>query len=239
MELYQIIFEKCNQILRQHHRVHGNPRSTVLEAGGGSFSHFWLPEGSKLIALDISLGQLLRNQSTSTKVQADLHHLPIRPHSLGMVVCFNVIEHLDDPEAALTQLIASLARGGILLVGCPNRESLKGLLTRFMPLWLHRLYYRFIVGKKDRGEGHFDVFARPFKRLVSSRILPNWLGAQNMEILYHKVYDGAAAYQLTTGGLKTRLAGIPYYTLAAMMYFISGGHCGGTDSDILLIARNR
>jgi len=233
------IIDRFNEFLRLAYDKSGLPQPYVLEAGGGSFSHFSLPEGSRLLALDISHGQLLRNQSTPLRVQADLQALPITRGRLGMIICFNVIEHLEDPESALRQMIDALDSGGLMLLGCPNRSSLKGLITRLTPIMLHRAFYKYIVRKEDRGEEHYDAFATPFGRIVSEGELPGWLTGEGMDIVEFSAYDGAAAYYLTTGSTLKRLLSIPYYAFAALFDLVSGGRWGGPRSDMLLIARKK
>lgn len=233
----EFILDVVNDRLRQAYRAAPLPDGPVLEAGGGSFSHFELPDGAPLLALDISHGQLVRNEATPLRLQADLHALPIGERRLGMVVCFNVIEHLDDPESALRQMVDALAPGGLLLLGCPNRNSLKGVITAWTPVWVHRAYYRWIVGKVDRGDGHYDVFPTPFRSVVSDRRLAPFLAERGLELEWVNVYDGAAAFGITTGSWKTRLAAIPYYALARTLKVMTGGRFDGTGSDMLMIAR--
>ncbi len=233
------IIDRFNEFLRRAYRERPLPQPYVLEAGGGSFTYFCVPEGSRLVALDISRGQLVRNQSTALRVQGDLQAFPISRGKLGMIICFNVIEHLGDPESALRQMIGALDGGGLMLLGCPNRQSLKGLITRVTPFRLHGAFYRYVAGKKDRGEGHYDCFPTPFGRVVSEGELPGWLAGEGMDIVEFRAYDGAAAYRLTTGNALRRLISIPYYALATLLDHVTGGKCGGPRSDMLLIARKK
>lgn len=230
------MIERCNSFLEDRYRKTGAPVRTILEAGGGSFSHFQLPENASLVALDIFPGQLRKNRSTELKIVGDLHALPIREGSLDMVVCFNVVEHLENPEGALEQLIRALRRNGILVLGFPERNSLKGIVTRATPVCFHQWYYRRIVGKQDRGDRHFDAFATPFRRIVSGRLLKDWLGKHSMKILFYESYDGAAAYNLTRGSIRRRVVSWPYYALAWMGYALSFGTWRGHESDVLIVA---
>lgn len=52
---------------------------------------------------------------------ADLTDLEIEDASFDLVVCFEVIEHFEEPQAVLDQLARVLAPGGVLLVSSPNR----------------------------------------------------------------------------------------------------------------------
>jgi SAM-dependent methyltransferase len=52
----------------------------------------------------------------------------VAPGSLDAVTLWHVLEHLDDPGAALAQIATWLAPGGALLVGVPNLASLQARL---------------------------------------------------------------------------------------------------------------
>ena len=53
---------------------------------------------------------------------ADVCQLPYDDGAFDLVVCFNVIEHLDYPGRALDELARVLAADGLLLVSTPNRS---------------------------------------------------------------------------------------------------------------------
>jgi SAM-dependent methyltransferase len=233
------MINQMNSILEKWYVDNDLNNTLVLEAGGGSFAHFSLPEKAQLLALDIEFGQLSKNNNVHMKIQGDLHALPIAANSLDMIVCFNVIEHLGDPELVLSQLVDSLKPGGIILVGCPNRSSLKGLVTLWTPYEFHRWYYRVIVGKKDRGDGHFDVFPTPFKKVVSAKQLPLWFTANHLKVTEFIKYDGAAAYNLTKGSLKANMAGYIYYSLGWLGKILSFGSWDPFSSDLLLLAQKQ
>ncbi|CAM8630600.1 AdoMet_MTases domain containing protein [Comamonadaceae bacterium] len=207
----------------------------ALEAGGGSFSHFRLPGQSTLLALDIDYGQLCRNSECHWKLQADLHALPLCRASVDVVVCFNVIEHLEDPDAVLVQLAQCLRDGGVLVLGCPDRHSLKGLITRLSPLGWHRAFYRFIVRKADRGDGHFDAFATPFGPVVTHSRLVNRLQSLGYKVLFSSAYDGAHEYGLTQGSWLRRCFGLPYYALGTLGNWLTLGRWRALQSDLLYV----
>jgi SAM-dependent methyltransferase len=51
----------------------------------------------------------------------DVQDLPFAEGSFDLVVCFEVLEHLEDPEPAITALKGVLRDGGLLIVSSPNR----------------------------------------------------------------------------------------------------------------------
>lgn len=228
---------RCNVEL--HRMYSGSPESgsVILEAGGGSVSHFVQPDKSTVVTLDIDRDQLKKNVDATVKVQGDIHSIPLQNDSICQVVCFNVIEHLTVPEFALNEMCRVLKSKGILVLGFPDRNSLKGLITRTTPTWFHRAYYRFIVRKPDSGSGHFDVFPTIFGEIVSGKQVCEWLASRNMSIEFYSAFDGANEYQITSGSLLRRIAAIPYYALVLFFQLLSFGKWRPGDSDVLLIAR--
>jgi len=231
------ILSDCNQFLSAFNLTNSDEGYKVLEAGGGSATHFKLPPNAHVLALDIEFGQLVKNHQAHFKIQGDLHHLPLRENSVDMIICFNVIEHLDDPKTALDQLACALKPGGILVLGCPTRNSLKGIVTRITPIEFHRWYYKNIVQKKDRGDGHYDAFPTPFRKIVSPTPLKQWLQEQNFQTLYFKTYDGAKAYQISTGSLLKNVFCAPYYMMTTLGRLITLDHWQAQNSDLLLVAQ--
>ena len=55
-------------------------------------------------------------------VSGDVRSLPFPDRSFELVVCFEVIEHLAEPDVALRELERVVASDGLLLVSSPNRE---------------------------------------------------------------------------------------------------------------------
>lgn len=56
-------------------------------------------------------------------VVGDLHDLPCDAGSFDAVVCFEAIEHVDDPERALDEFKRVLQADGILILSTPNRAN--------------------------------------------------------------------------------------------------------------------
>jgi len=56
-------------------------------------------------------------------VVGDLHDLPYDAGSFDAVVCFEAIEHVEDPERALDEFKRVLRADGILVLSTPNRAN--------------------------------------------------------------------------------------------------------------------
>lgn len=56
-------------------------------------------------------------------VAARIEDLPFADGHFDLVVCFETIEHVEDPQSALTEMARVLAPGGTLAVSSPNRDQ--------------------------------------------------------------------------------------------------------------------
>lgn len=209
----------------------------VLEGGAGSQTHFRIEAGAVVVALDISFGQLVRNTAGALPVVGDLQRAPLGDGCADVAICFNVLEHLDDPQAAMAELRRCLAPGGLLVLGLPNRSSLKGLVTRATPIGLHRAWYRRIVGKRDRGEGHFDAFPTVFHPATAVPRVLGWLEQHGFRLSFYRAYDGVAEYGVAGSGAKGRVVRAGYDAVCRIGRWLSLGAWRPEQSDILLLAR--
>lgn len=88
----------------------------VLELGCSS--SVYSNDFDNWVGLDISKAVLTLNKNKSA-VQASALKLPFRETCFSLVMMFNLIEHLHDPEAALLEAIRVLKHGGLLAIGSP------------------------------------------------------------------------------------------------------------------------
>lgn len=167
------------------------PTLAVYEAGGGSTS--FLPPSilarADVTVVDIDKNQLANNSYAQHKILGDIQTHRFSRDSFDLVICYNVIEHLPDVEAALRRFCESLRSGGIVLIGAPNPASLSGVVTRFSPHWFHVWYYRAIMGIHDAGtpgEPPFPVYYHP---LVSFDRLKAFARGQGLEVLFERTYE--------------------------------------------------
>ena len=129
----------------------GRRNIKILEAGCGSMSHFKYRTDAYLIGIDISQEQLYRNSILKEKILGDLQENSLPSSHFDLIICWDVLEHLPRPELALKNMAKAVNDGGVILLASPNVLTVRGLLTKFTPHWLHVWYYRYIVGFKQAG----------------------------------------------------------------------------------------
>ena len=99
---------------------------TILNAGAGegSFSPLLLaiPGVARVVELDYSYrtGALGISDNRQHAVAASLTEIPIKSASVDLVLCSEVLEHIDDDASALDELCRVLVPGGWLLISVPT-----------------------------------------------------------------------------------------------------------------------
>ncbi len=98
---------------------------TILDAGCGTgwFSQVAAGRGAKVTSMDVG-SELLKQVAQkchSHRVVGDLMKMPFKAKSFDVVVSSEVIEHVTDPEKAISEMYRVLKPGGILILTTPNR----------------------------------------------------------------------------------------------------------------------
>ncbi len=80
---------------------------------------------SRVVGIDLAPEAIAAASERAGEVAAfevgDVRDLPFDEGSFDLVVCFEVLEHLEDPEPAITALKGVLREAGLLIVSSPNR----------------------------------------------------------------------------------------------------------------------
>lgn len=83
--------------------------------------------------------------------------LPFASDSFDLVVCDNVLEHLENPEGVLREVARVLKPGGVFLAKTPNRTHYMTLIARLTPIGFHRFVNRL------RGRSVQDTFPTRYR----------------------------------------------------------------------------
>ena len=100
----------------------------VLDAGcGAAYGSRLLAAGGAQTVLGVDIAESVLNAvapsmpDSVTLAPGDLRQLDLPDDSFDLVVCFEVIEHFEDPLTVLEELVRVLAPNGLLLTSSPNR----------------------------------------------------------------------------------------------------------------------
>ena len=171
-------------------RFHGK-RVCLYEAGGGSMSY--LPESfiaaAEVTVVDIDATQLKNNVYAKTKILGDIQTHSFPSNSFDVIVCYNVIEHLQTPDRAIRLFGDALKPGGMLFIGAPNPDSLPGIVTRVTPHAMHVWYYRRILKQEKAGQPGEAPFPTFYDRIVKPHTLVKYCKSIGLELVYLGEYQ--------------------------------------------------
>jgi SAM-dependent methyltransferase len=164
---------------------------SIYEAGGGSTSFLPLDvlRRAHVTVVDIDKDQIRKNDYAQETILGDIQSYRFPSGSFDLVICYNVVEHLADVEAALLRFCESLKQGGLILIGAPNPKSLSGVVTRYSPHWVHVWFYRYVRGEKQAGQPGQPPFPTYFHPLVALSNLENFASSHGLQIVYRKQYE--------------------------------------------------
>jgi len=211
-------------------------RLRVLEAGCGSMSHVSLGASPHVVGVDLSERQLRRNETLDLTVLGDLHHLPLADGSFDVVVCWDVLEHLHTPRSALEQMARALYPGGHLVLGFPNLQSMKGLLTRWTPHSFHVWVYRHVLGSKTAGtndHGPFRTYLRPEATLSG---IQAWARSRGMDVGLCLLYQSEMQARMIG---RNPLARAYVLGLGRVVQALTGGRIRASESDVILVLQKK
>lgn len=102
--------------------------------GAGSYTRYLAAEGLRVVGLDYSLPSVqkarVRSPSDIVWAVSDVRRIPLRPASADGVMCFGVLQALDEPDAAIAELTATVRDGGQIWVDYLNALCLPTLVQR-------------------------------------------------------------------------------------------------------------
>ena len=207
---------------------------SVLEAGCGSSSHFNFRQKVHLSGIDISEKQLQRNKQLQDAILGDIQYYEFQPNSYDVIICWAVLEHLQEPMLALHKFNKAIKKVGLIVLELPNAFSLKGLLTTYTPFCIHTWYYRNIMGRKMVGKDDVGPFKTYLKFSIAPDRIKKYASQTGLEIAYFKTGDlGNMPYWVE----KTRIARILiriYKLLRDFGKIVSFGRLGDSDFVIVL-----
>ena len=173
---------------------------SLYEAGGGSTC--FLPADvlsrAHVTVVDIDEEQLRNNGYAQQRILGDIQTHRFARSSFDLVICYNVIEHLPDVEAALTGFFHALKPGGLLLIAAPNPRSLSGVVTKYTPHWFHVWYYRHVRGRKLAGLPGQAPFPTFFHPLVTPAKLEAFASKRGMRMVYRREHESPRFPEMRT-----------------------------------------
>jgi 2-polyprenyl-3-methyl-5-hydroxy-6-metoxy-1,4-benzoquinol methylase len=205
----------------------------ILEAGCGSRTNIRFDDRVHWVGIDISAAQLERNNGLREKIHADVQTYEFPNGDFDMIVCWDVLEHLETPEAALRRFAEAVKPGGLIVLKIPNLDSMKGRLTRALPHGVHVAWYQYVHGRRytDREDGG------PFRTFLRSSIAPSALrrfaAESGLDVPFEAYYDVSNVVSLR----RKKAALLAYKAAKSVVGLLSMGKLG--DSEYIIVMQRR
>jgi len=144
----------------------------ILEAGCGQFWPLDLKDIQfALTGTDIDKDVLLlrnaKHNDLSEMIVGDLRFLDLEKHRYDVIYNSYVLEHIDGAEGVLEKFSKWLKPRGLLILRIPDRNSVRGFVTRVTPFWFHMLYAKYVVRLQGAGTTGFGPFPTFYDPVVS------------------------------------------------------------------------
>lgn len=164
------------------------PRNKVLNvlAAEAGQEQFAIRPPTYIVRADVLQAERSRRPDADEHRTIDLEHLELENEQYDVVVCVNVLEHVPDPLTVFPAVWQALRHGGLFVLEVPNVASLKGLVTRAVPRWLHRWFYARVLRTSPESQPAPSVHSfslRPSALLAHAH-------ASGWKVEYFRVYEG-------------------------------------------------
>jgi SAM-dependent methyltransferase len=163
----------------------------IYEAGGGSMSY--LPDElirrAEKTVVDIEEKQLRKNRYARFRICGDIQSPHFRPECFDLIVCYNVIEHLERPDQAMTHFYDALLPGGLVFIAAPNPLSFSGMVTKYTPHWFHVWFYRTLLRSKEAGLPGNGPFRTIYHPIVTPHRLQSFCRALGYKVVYFREFE--------------------------------------------------
>jgi SAM-dependent methyltransferase len=220
--------------------THYDPRATserpfrVLEAGGGSNNWLPLPQDSHITTIDISPEQLAMNTYARERLLGDLQTFDYGPRRFDLIICWDVLEHLERPEDAVARFAAILAPGGRLVIKGPLKRTVKGLMTRWTPHAAHVAFYRHVLQSKTAGQPGFPPFQAFLAYGAAPEELEPLLARYGVQVEAGQTFESA---HVTAIAKRSQLLLAAYRGAERLLSMLTFGRYARGVTDFFLIAR--
>lgn len=204
----------------------------ILEVGCGSCSHIDMGEDAYIVGIDMSEKQLARNTVLSEKICGDVEQYQLPEETYDVVICWWVLEHLENPAKALQNCYRSLKKGGALIIAVPNVMSVKGLVTKFTPHTFHIWFYRYIFGVADAGVNDQVPFLTYLDWALAPKSVQKFASDRRLSVEHFYMYENPRQTKLRESNIIINLL---WSLMAVVVWLLTFGQVDCYKTDFITV----
>lgn len=204
----------------------------MLDAGCGKKREVSVADECYVVGVDISAAEISANERIDEAIVGDIQTCELGESRFDVIMCWNVLEHVEEPTKALLNFKSALKPQGVLIVAVPHAASVKGVITRFTPYWFHGWVRHILDGEVRRAE--------PFPTVMASSIKPKRLCAfarsHDLAVELVSEYESWEQKKLR---VKLRLTGRAFRGIQGVVRAASLGMVTADVTDVIVVMRKR
>ncbi len=220
---------KLQEFLDRRGASRGSPR--VLEAGCGSLSHLQFDD-PHLVGIDISEKQLARHRRLAEAIYGDIQTHELPPQSFDLIICWDVLEHLEEPRRAVENFARAIKPGGLIVLAMPNLFSTKGMMTKLTPHPVHVWAYRRFWGVEKAGTDDLGPFRTYLRLDIAPGALKRFARERGLTIEHFSSYESMMQKRLRK---DHRLANVILAAIGAVSRILTLGRVDMNHTDYILV----
>lgn len=132
-------------------RANFSHQKKILDIGCGHADYFKdiYKNNSNIIGLDPDKNALNKNKIIKNKIVATIEKIPLPDNSTDLIICAFVLEHIENPGAAISEVSRVLAPGGKFIFLTPNKNNYVVFLNRTIPHLFHGFFTKKLYGREE------------------------------------------------------------------------------------------
>jgi SAM-dependent methyltransferase len=206
----------------------------ILEAGCGSMSKLKFGNNIHVVGIDISKKQLERNRQLHERILGDIQTYPLTEFSFDIIICWDVLEHLQDPRKALENLLRACMPDGLIILAFPNLFSLKGMITKLTPHRVHIWYYKYFLGFENPGREDQPPFPTTLRLSMSYLAIRKLARSRKATVQFFAFRESP---DMQTVRRKSRIISALFSVASVLSKICTFGKIDATNSDCIMVLR--
>ena len=205
----------------------------ILEAGCGSTSHLNFGKQVILTGIDISRKQLEKNRFLDKRILGDIQSYNFQRSEFDIIICWDVLEHINYPVKAIKNLFNGLKENGIFIIAAPNIYSIKGFVVKYSPYWFHVWVYRNIIEYRNPNNAQYLPFRTVFRYSIAPGYIIRLAKDNNLSVIYYSIYESNKQKRLR----NNKIINLLFLTLSFFIRVLSFRRINALLTDYIIVLK--